>query len=312
MKKFLLSSALILLVSGAFSQSCPTRASRNNGNNCTSGGTGGEITVSFNSAPNPDLQIFTIIGPTGGTATILPTSKTIRTYNNSTAVDISWCFETDNLGPINQNTNINYIFYIDLGTVGYQAEQTFTCNQATLPITLINFNAAQKSNKVSLTWETAMELNNSGFEVERKIGSGQYEKIAFVDSKAVGGNGGANSYSFEDNSVLGKGVTYYRLRQVDFDGQSTYSEVRAVRTGNGLIVISVYPNPSRGTTNVVIPDGVGTVDVSIDDFAGKSVQRFSGLNTRSLQVTNLKPGMYTLRVSVRATGETITERIAVQ
>ena len=181
-----------------------------------------------------------------------------------------------------------------------------------LPVTLKNFNAAQRSNKVSLTWETSMELNNDGFEIERRIGNGQYQKIGFVDSKAPGGNGAEFSYSFEDNTVLPKGVSYYRLRQVDLDGRATYSEIKAVRTGNGAIILSVYPNPSRGTVNVAIPDGVGTFDISVDDFTGKSVQRFSGLTTRNMQLNNLKPGMYMLRVSIRATGETITERIAVQ
>ncbi len=181
-----------------------------------------------------------------------------------------------------------------------------------LPVTLVNFNATQRSNKVSLSWETALELNNDGFEIERRIGNGKYEKIAFVDSKAPGGNGTAYSYSFEDNTTLPKGVSYYRLRQVDFDGHATYSEIRAVRTGNGSIIIAVYPNPSRGTTNVAIPDGVGTVDISLNDFTGKSVQRWNGLNTRSLQLNNLKPGMYMLRISIRETGETITERISVQ
>ncbi|NCU05331.1 MAG: T9SS type A sorting domain-containing protein [Chitinophagaceae bacterium] len=181
-----------------------------------------------------------------------------------------------------------------------------------LPVTLKNFNAAQRSNKVSLTWETATELNNDGFEIERRVGNGAYQKIAFVDSKAPGGNGDAYSYSFEDATSLPKGVTYYRLRQVDFNGRAAYSEIKAVRTGNGAIVLSVYPNPSRGTVNVAIPSGVGMYDISVDDFTGKSVQRFSGLTTSNLQVNNLKPGMYTLRVSIRATNETITERIAVQ
>ena len=71
-----------------------------------------------------------------------------------------------------------------------------------------------------------------------------------------------------DNTVLPKGVSYYRLRQVDFDGRATYSEIKAVRTGNGAIILSVYPNPSRGTVNVAIPDGIGTFDVSVDDFTG--------------------------------------------
>ena len=80
----------------------------------------------------------------------------------------------------------------------------------------------------------------------------------------MGGNGFDYTYSFEDNGTLAKGVTYYRLRQVDIDARATYSEIRGVRTGKGLIVLSVYPNPSRGTTNVAIPSGIGSVDVSVD------------------------------------------------
>ncbi len=181
-----------------------------------------------------------------------------------------------------------------------------------LPVTLKSFDAAQKSGKVTLTWNTMLELNNDGFEIERRIGNGSYQKIAFVDSKAPGGNGDAYSYSFDDNTALPKGVTYYRLKQIDFDGRATYSEIRAVRSANGTLLLSVYPNPSRGTTNVAIPAGIGAVDVTLTDFTGKSLQQWNGLNTSNLQLTNLKPGMYTLRVSVRATGETITERISVQ
>ena len=187
-----------------------------------------------------------------------------------------------------------------------------TTSGGPLPVTLKNFDAAQKSGKVTLNWSTTLELNNDGFEIERRIGNGTYQKIAFVDSKAPGGNGTAYSYSFDDNTALPKGVTYYRLKQIDFDGRSTYSEIRAVRSANGTLLLSVYPNPSRGTTNVAIPAGIGSVDVTLIDFTGKSLQQWNGLNTSNLQLTNLKAGMYTLRVSVRATGETITERISVQ
>ena len=317
MKKFLLSSALVMLVTGAFAQNCPTDAKRNNGNACTGGGTGGGIEVQFAANPNDKLQILAILS-SQGTATVIEATKVESTRAGKWFID--WCFETDNIGAIVQGS-VQYQFYLDQNGNGQQdllngepvlGEETFICTQATLPVTLTNFNAAQRSNKVNLTWETLFELNNDGFEIERRIGGGSYQKIAFVDSKAPGGNGDAFSYSFEDATNLPKGVTYYRLRQVDLDGNATYSEIKAVRTGNGTIILSVYPNPSRGTTNVALPSGVGTYDISVDDFTGKSVQRFSGLTSSNLQLNNLKPGMYMLRVSIRATGETITERIAVQ
>lgn len=317
MKKFLLSSALVMLVTGAFAQTCPSGAKRNNGNSCSGGGTGGGIEVEFLANPNDKLQILAILS-SQGTATVIEATRVESTRAGKWYID--WCFETDNIGAVVQGS-VQYQFYIDVNGNNQQdllngepvlGEQTFICSQSTLPVTLANFNAAQRSNKVNLTWETLFELNNDGFEIERRVGSGAYQKIAFVDSKAPGGNGDAFSYSFEDAENLPKGVTYYRLRQVDLDGHATYSEIKAVRTGNGTIILSVYPNPSRGTTNVALPSGVGTYDVSVDDFTGKSVQRFSGLTSSNLQLNNLKPGMYMLRVSIRATGETITERIAVQ
>jgi hypothetical protein len=313
MKKFLLSSSLVMLVMGAFGQICPLDAKRNNGNNCLSGGA---IEVKFGSNPDDRLQIAAVL-TSNGISTVVESSKVEAKRGNFWFID--WCFEVDNIGPVVQGT-VEYQFYLDLNGNNQQDltgepltnEGTFLCTQSSLPVTLANFNAAQRSNKVNLTWETLMELNNDGFEIERRVGSGAYQKIAFVDSKAPGGNGDAFSYSFEDATNLPKGVTYYRLRQLDLDGRATYSEIKAVRTGNGTIILSVYPNPSRGTTNVALPSGVGTYDVSVDDFTGKSIQRFSGLTSSNLQLNNLKPGMYMLRVSIRATGETITERIAVQ
>jgi hypothetical protein len=313
MKKFLLSSALVLLITGAFAQqSCPTDAKRNNGNAClTQGGTGGKITLSFANPPNALLQIALISNSTG-TASVIESTKEVNVKPNG-ITELTWCFETDNIGAIVQGS-VTYTLYLDLNNNFMQdpGENSFICSQATLPVTLTSFNAVGRSGKVALTWETATEVNNDGFAIERKVGNGIYQKIGFVDSKAPGGTGENYSYSFDDFNPQAKGVSYYRLAQADLDGKITYSEIRAVRLGNGSILISVYPNPSRGTTNVVLPDGVGTVDVSVDDFTGKSVQRLTGINAKNFQVNNLKPGIYMLRVNIRSTGEQITERISVQ
>ena len=311
MKKFLLSSVFALSIVSAFSQivPCPIDYKRNNGNNCLSGGSI-TVTWSSNAVLPADLQILVV--QVVGSPILAEVVESTKTPTPS-GKGFTWCFEVDNLPSIPQ-AQYQVQFYIDANQSNSfdPGEQQSSCTQGTLPVTLVGFEAVQRSNKVSLSWNTLFEVSNDGFEIERRIGSGAYQKIAFVDSKAPGGNGDAFSYSFEDATTLPKGVTYYRLRQVDLDGRATYSEIKAVRTGNGSIVLSVYPNPSRGTTNVALPSGVGTYDVSVDDFAGKSIQRFSGLTATNLQLNNLKPGMYMLRVSIRATGETITERIAVQ
>lgn len=211
--------------------------------------------------------------------------------------------------PVLAKVIVTTIGYLGAGAVGSLTNQC-----GVLPVSFKSFNATQRSNKAVLTWETDQENNNDGFEIERRsAGNSQYQKIGFVDSKAPGGNGAAFSYSFDDNQSLAKGVTYYRLRQVDLDGKATYSEVKAVRTGNGgLLTISIYPNPSRGVANVTIPESAGKMDVSLDDYTGKSVQRWSGISVRNLQINNMRPGIYMLRINFRESGETITERIIVQ
>ncbi len=314
MKKFLLSLSLILMGVAAFAQvPCPTSARRNNGNGnarCNPfGGTGGTLTLTYGNQPPANLQLFQIVGSTGQISTIVEESKIVTQKPNGD-YEIEFCFETDNAGPL---VGAQYQFYIDVFPFGTrEAEQLVLCTQATLPVILGNFNAINKSGKVSLSWETYQEVENDGFEIQRRVATGKYITVAFVDSKVIGGTGSGTTYSFDDNAPLAKGVTYYRLRQVDLNGQAAFSEVKALRGVGSSIVVSVYPNPSRGTTNVAIPEGTGTMDVTLDDFAGRSVQRWNGLNVRNLQLTNLKPGMYLLRITIRETGEQITERVTVQ
>lgn len=196
------------------------------------------------------------------------------------------------------------------GVAAVTGKLTNTC--ATLPVSLKAFNVAQKSGKALLTWLTEEENNNLGFEIQKRNSNGQYIKAGFVDSKAPNGNGGSYSYSFTDEQLLQRGVTYYRLKQIDLDGRFSYSEIKAVRTGNGTLTISVYPNPSRGMVNVTIPESNSLMDVSVDDYTGKSIQRWSGIKVQNMQINNLKPGVYMLRFNFRESGETITQRIVVQ
>lgn len=181
-----------------------------------------------------------------------------------------------------------------------------------LPVKMGTFTATNKNNRIALNWSTETETNNAGFEVERKAGNGAYEKIGFVASKAVGATGGGYQYSFEDAAFGLRGMVQYRLKQLDLDGKATYSEIRAVRLGNSNISLTIYPNPSRGTTNIVLPDGAGTMDVTLENFSGTVVQRWNGLSNRNMQLNNLRPGVYMLRILVKETGEQLVERIMVQ
>lgn len=225
-------------------------------------------------------------------------------------------FDFDNVIPLangDVNSTKNLLVRVTPSTPGVASVTgilTNTCS--TLPVSLKDFNVMQRNGKAELAWNTEQENNNDGFEVEKRVSSGQFVKVGFVDSKAPSGTGAAFSYNFSDPTILAKGVTYYRLKQIDLDGRFSYSEVKAVRTGNGTLTISVYPNPSRGMVNVTIPESNSLMDVSVDDYTGKSIQRWSGIKVQNMQINNLKPGVYMLRFNFRESGETITQRIVVQ
>ncbi|MFN8264629.1 MAG: T9SS type A sorting domain-containing protein [Chitinophagaceae bacterium] len=105
---------------------------------------------------------------------------------------------------------------------------------------------------------------------------------------------------------------YYRIKVVDNDGQITYSDVKMIRQANKLMNILVYPNPGKDVINVVMPETNGVVNVVLDDFSGKTIKRWTGMKAGNMQLTNLLPGVYILRVNVVATGEQAVAKIVVQ
>jgi trimeric autotransporter adhesin len=92
-----------------------------------------------------------------------------------------------------------------------------------------------------LTWTTANEINNKGFDIERSDDGKVFKTIGFV--KGYGTTTTTRNYTFTDNEPLST-TTYYRLRQVDFDGKAALSNVVSVVKSGGLKGLKVYPNPT--------------------------------------------------------------------
>ena len=116
-----------------------------------------------------------------------------------------------------------------------------------IPVELVSFGASVQGNSVNLTWQTATELNNSGFEIQRKSENSQWEKIGFVEGK--GTTTEKHNYSFSDN-YSGQGTVSYRLKQIDFDGTSAYSKVVNVdlNAPADFKLNQNYPNPFNPST----------------------------------------------------------------
>lgn len=163
-----------------------------------------------------------------------------------------------------------------------------------LPVTLLSFAAEAESNKIACTWTTASEVNNKGFEVLRATDPDHFTTIGWVE-----GNGTTNvmkSYTFIDSDVQPNQIYYYRLRQVDFDGQSTLTRIVAcIIKDNGAVIVEAYPNPYRESTTLrYMISRPSLITIEITDATGKLVKRYQ----QGLQ----DAGMYTMPFAAKNNG----------
>jgi hypothetical protein len=143
-----------------------------------------------------------------------------------------------------------------------------------LPVELISFTAKVIGKSISLNWKTATEINNFGFEIERRTLNAKHE--AWDEIGFVNGNGNSNSpkeYSFVDKNPGGSGVIKYRLKQIDNDGQFEYSDVISVDYSiNDFGVYQNYPNPFNPGTTISWQSAIdGNVSIKIYDILGNEV-----------------------------------------
>ncbi|TAE42485.1 MAG: T9SS C-terminal target domain-containing protein [Cytophagales bacterium] len=113
-----------------------------------------------------------------------------------------------------------------------------------LPITLLSFEGKRTNeSNVLLTWKTATELNNKGFDIESSENAVEFNKIAFVDG--AGNSSVIKNYAL---NIQNSDDMYYRLKQIDFDGSFSYSNIVFVKGIENII--SVYPNPTTENINI--------------------------------------------------------------
>ena len=181
---------------------------------------------------------------------------------------------------------------------------------APLPVQFASFTAGRNGTSVQLKWETATEINNTGFAVERNT-TGSWEQIGFVPTVAITGNSTEKpQYQLTDFNSS-KSVSQYRLKQIDFNGTFDYSAIRAI-TGMGQDAKTiVYPNPSvNGKMTVVFADAA-VRDIMIADMAGRVIKQWSGYNGNSIEITGLSTGMFSLQVYNRETASRSSEKLMV-
>jgi hypothetical protein len=171
-----------------------------------------------------------------------------------------------------------------------------------VPVELTSFAASINGKNVSLSWTTATETNNSGFEVERKSETSNWQLIGFV--KGNGTTTEKQIYNYYDNNIS-VGKYSYRLKQVDFNGSFEYSKsVEAeIITPDKFELNQNYPNPFNPSTTIKFSlPSAGNVKLSVYNLLGQEVQTLlngfmeAGVHTVNFNAKNINSGIYLYKI----------------
>ena len=191
-----------------------------------------------------------------------------------------------------------------------------------LPVELAAFKAVRATDRVVLTWATESEINNAGFEIERKVEHGDGHKVAWKQigfAEGAGTTSQPQTYRFADaNPPFSAEVLVYRLKQIDLNGAFEYSsEVEvALEAPDQVALHGNYPNPFRHQTTIryEVPQA-GPVRLSVHDILGRQVavlvdgKRFAGQRAVTFMAGSLPSGVYFMQLQAGA--KTITRKLTI-
>lgn len=168
-----------------------------------------------------------------------------------------------------------------------------TSTLSVLPVELIKFSGKEENNSALLEWTTASEKNNQGFDIEKSNDGINFSKMGFV--AGAGTVSTTQNYSFKDNALTG--LTYYRLKQIDFSSETTTSNIIVVEPKiSGAQSLKIFPNPATGgKLSVEISPRV--TDVAVYNISGELVlnQSINANGILSLDISSLPIGTYIVK-----------------
>ena len=222
---------------------------------------------------------------------------TFTTLNSSGSSDLAW-----------QTGNSNWKIFDGDNAISWTTGSFTNENTTPLPVELSSFTASTNQNAINLKWQTKTEVNNYGFDVERKLGNGKldvgsWDKIGFVS-----GHGNSNSpkdYSLTDKNPSGGSKFVYRLKQIDNDGKFEYSkEVEIELVPNEFALYQNYPNPFNPVTNIKFAlQKSGIVNLTVYNMLGEQVAALinevkeAGFYDVQFDASNFSTGVYIFRLT---------------
>jgi hypothetical protein len=200
----------------------------------------------------------------------------------------------------------------DFGFSLYEFQVTGT-TPVPLPVSLTSFSAVPQGAGVAVSWATASEVNNAGFDVQRSADGATFTTLATV--AGAGTTQTSRRYAYLDAAPL-RATGYYRLRQLDLDGTATYGPVVAVRAAEVGVAIHTYPNPTTGRTTLAWAAPASLTRWFLTNSTGQVVHQEvlsseSGLTSLALDLQPYPAGSYvlTLETAGQAASHTRVQKI---
>jgi hypothetical protein len=292
-------------VIGSISPASVTNSGWTGGNIIFSGTTGGSyanntsngngtFTLSLNSTlGNLSISSISFIARRTSTG---PTS--IMVDVNGTNFTVSGAPGNGTFSPISASgsvTNIVGNFTINISSSGGSGtNQNIRIDDilinGILPIKVKSFDVVKTNSTTKLMLTTSSETNNDFFTIERSIDGAEFDAIGEI--KGAGNSSSELTYEFIDENPL-PGINYYRVKQTDFDGKYSYTEIKSVRHHVGKITIS----PLRTNGRLQITSTQDNYDVALYNAAGQEVFRKNTLNgDQTIDIESLEAGIYFVKI----------------
>ena len=193
---------------------------------------------------------------------------------------------------ITATCDVNELWTIDEVTIGSNSSSP-------LPVELKSFTATASAKGTQLHWATASEKDNAAFEMQRGGTAEQFQTIGRVSGQGTSSQG--HNYSWVDKQPL-PGLSYYRLRQLDYDGTESFSPVAVVQQSTDLLAASFSPNPSAGF--VTLAPSLGDVQYRVLNSLGQLVLTGKASGGSTVDLQSLRTGSYFLELH-SATGRKV-------
>jgi hypothetical protein len=246
---------------------------------------GGSLIVGARIAPGNRVEDYTI--------SILESGAVIACFNGtalSTGNPVGIAASFSDLGGKTIQVRFTFVTPTNQGATLIFDDFLSNPELTPLPVTFISFNAEKLSSNTKLTWKVGTEENLKGYEIEKSTDGRQFTSIGFVQAN------GQSTYTFSD-AQISQGAVFYRIRNVDNDGQFKYSNILSLKNGTSSLVLKAFPLPV--VNNLTIQHEAifnnGTINITSSD--GRIVRRIipaAGSLETVVNLSALKSGIYIL------------------